>query len=178
MTASSDRAKPSLRGIIGLAGIFFFFISIPVGFVVVMEYDPTARDYKSSEIMLEARVVRKIREAPSGPHADLESDIFKFEVEPLNTPGTRLITAGYLDEFEWRHQQLNETITLKQIPGQPEQVAVMTALPPTPRRALDFIFPGILMLIGTLLIVMDPDVLYGFQVSTKELRTEGRVSIQ
>ncbi|MCB1320160.1 MAG: hypothetical protein KDK34_07900, partial [Leptospiraceae bacterium] len=80
--------------------------------------------------------------------------------------------------FEWRHQQLNETITLKQIPGQPEQVAVMTALPPTPRRALDFIFPGILMLIGTLLIVMDPDVLYGFQVSTKELRTEGRVSIQ
>ncbi len=142
MTADrGDTTTDGRAGLLGGLGLGLWVLGLLLGFVVAVEYDPAAADFRDTAVPVLATVtevtdVRMLVEA--------DGSTFTVAAEPRD-----------LDLFA-----VGDPVSILADPAQPEAARLDWDVPVTPRRATDFVAPGVLLFLGALAVSADPAILY------------------
>ncbi|MCR9141018.1 MAG: hypothetical protein NXI24_02015 [bacterium] len=143
----------------GLLGLCSVFVGAIFAFIIAMEYDPLAREFKDAQIQARGRVVAKANLHLSVRYAPNESGRTPAEIQARSV---RPLSRGNFASFE-----IGEEIDLFVSPRDPQLIWPARDFPATPRRASDAWFPLFLFALGLLGVIAEPEVLYGSMRSQK-----------
>ena len=157
----SSNSRPNASGVgggaavAGLLGLTFVFLSALVSFVIVVEYNPLAREFRDTGVSVSPRVISKENLGFTLRYA--------LPADQLGHPNIiESRTVAPLSRYDFQVVAVGEEIDVLVLPRDPRLVWPTQALPSAPRNIYDGIFPLILFLLGLLGIIAGPEVLYNF----------------
>ncbi|MCB1174271.1 MAG: DUF3592 domain-containing protein [Leptospiraceae bacterium] len=153
-------SKPGVNGL-GFVGMFFVFIGVLLQFVMVMEYDPLAHHLKFEGQTSQAVVLKKVQLPVDSLFQEFLPPLYAIQLQYVFAgKQVRATSAGYLSRWHWDRLQSGQPVEIYFDPRNTQDVILKDGMPSVPRDWTHFIFPSVLLLLGAVLVIFDPAILY------------------